>query len=107
MKRTIVLLIATVLIFAGGSPVFADTEFNVPHAGGDITLDDNGVVVGVILDAPKLIGLTKNIDLGVEATKTLLNNPFDGETRTWVDSNDNYSVMAKVTVNTCFFRCDL
>ena len=102
MKKSILLalLLIAVLIAA---PAYADTEFSVPHAGGDITLDDNGIVAGVILDAPKLIGLTKNIDLGAEITKTLLNNPFDGKTRAWVDSNDGYTVMAKVTVNTCFF----
>ncbi len=105
MKKALVLTLA--IMFLAAPLVFADTEFSVPHAGGDITLDDNGVVAGVILDAPKLIGLTKNIDLGLEATKTLLNNPFDGDTRAWVDANDNYSIMAKVTVNTCFFRCDL
>lgn len=102
------IILAVLLILAlTAAPAFADTSFTVPHAGGDITLDDNGIVAGVIFDAPKLIGLTKNLDLGVEASKTLLTNPFDGEKRSWVDSNDNYSVFAKVTYTGCFLRCDL
>ena len=106
MKRLIVLLFMAVALLAT-PPVFADTSFETAHNGGEVTLDDNGIVAGVIIDAPKLIGLTKNLDLGVEASKTLLTNPFDGDVRSWVDSNDNYSVMAKVTYTGCFFRCDL
>ena len=104
--RKIFLLIA-ILFLMGTQPSWAATSFETAHNGGEVTLDDNGIVAGVIFDAPKLIGLTKNLDLGVEATKTLMVNPFDGETRSWVDSNDNYTVMAKVTYTGCFFRCGL
>jgi len=98
-------LILALLLFA--VPSFADTSFEVPHGPSGVTIDDNGIVAGVIFDAPNLVGITKNFNLGVEGSKTLLENPFDPETRSYVDANDNYSVMAKVTYTGCFFRCDL
>lgn len=104
MKKTILLVALMALVTI---PAFADKEFSVPHAGGDITLDDNGIVAGAILDAPNLVGITENTNFGFEVSKDLLNNPFDGDTRKWVDANDGYSVMAKITTDLCLFRCGL
>jgi len=109
MKRTILelILIVSVWIVFVTSPVVADTEFSVPHAGGDITLDDNGIVAGGSWDNPKWFGIVKDVDFGTEVSKEVLTNPFDGDNRRWVDGNDGVRIMAKVTTHWCFWRCDL
>ncbi len=106
MKKSLIL--AAILIAALiAVPAFADTEVDIPHGPSSISIDDNGIIAGAIFDAPNLVGITKSFKLGVEGRKNLLNNPFDGDKRVWVDSNDGYAVFAKITFTGCLFRCDL
>lgn len=103
MKKLLFILALLLMV----SPAFADTEFSVPHAGGDIVLDDDGIVAGASWDNPKWFGIIRNVDFGTEVSKDLLANPFDGDVRRWIDGNDGVKVMAKVTTHWCLWRCDL
>lgn len=109
MKKAIILVLALVFM-ASTMPAFAGEgkgkykkkkivfpEESSPHA-----------VVGVMFDAPRLIGLKiihPSLFLGVEGGKNIMEDPFRSSTRRYVEDDKGYFGYAKVTYYGCWFFC--
>jgi len=58
---------------------------------------------GVKVDAPNLIKVTKNVSIGLEASKGMLSDALNGGTRYWVEDDKGYEGYVKVTYSGTLF----
>jgi len=115
MKKAIVLALVLVLALVV-VPAFAETvtTSGERHYAHTVTVHDATVipqvqeihnVVGAKIDAPNLVGLTKNLSLGFEGGKDIIQNAFYPDADNLLDGDTGYFAYAKVTYTGCWLNC--
>ena len=79
----IVVLLAVVVLMAGGVPVFAN--------------EGTHDVVGAKLDAPNLIRFTDNLTLGAEVSKDIVQNAFYPDSTSYFEDDREFAGYIKLT----------
>ena len=84
MKKLMLVVMFLVLVI---TPVLAAVEMDV----------------GAKVDAPNLIKVTKNVTIGLEASKGMLSDALNGDTRYWVEDDKGYEGYVKITYSGTLF----